>query len=877
MTTLAAGQIFGKYKIEKVIGHGQVSTVYEATHVELDKIVAVKIFSPQIAAGAYGKQILQTLFQNAQATLPLHHANIVSVFDSGLIGQVFYVVMQIISGKSVGALSREIGPIAPAHVLYLVKHVLSALQAAHERGVLHLDLKPNNIFITNDEEVKVSDFGLGLPIEDTEDLTGDRLLFGTPFYISPEQIQGNTTLDERTDLYALGATMFHLLAGVPPYQGNTVPEILQQHLSAPVPLVSSYTPQLPPALEQVLTKLLAKNPEARFPGAKELKLVVDNLLLSLDKSTKEDVKDEVIPPEIEDFLLNKIAKSPEDKMYIQDVLEAIANSQKQDVPEEVSELMDKIITQELSERFNCPQNIIDGLKKCHHILQDPRGWVQNQAQRLATPGPKTAQGRTDAQAARGRQEPTVRAKPGQPGQPAESKIIKSSQRVSEIPIAPTRPSHASSSLEEMFGKVPTKGHTGVEGGSSTVRQPSPKIKKPRVWLRRFVRLLLFLIFFGAIGTGGYIAYDIPEVKNEVDKYLLEYGILQPPPKVENPQVSPVQKRYDETLVKVNRMCQDKDFHESRRIVERTTLPPELQSKLFGVIVAAENKEISGFPPGIGWFDEKMPSGMSRNATRGEYVWKYDQSCLVFVPKGEFWRGSNQGASRERPMKKVALSSYYIDKYELTTGQYEKFMHATSSRAPEGWENIKANKNWPVVGISWDDAVAYGKWAHKRLPTEAEWEKAARGGLTIPNWENRIGKITFKENLYPQRKYPWIDQPSPLWAQLANSQKIVGQANDAYDSLSPVGSFPKGCSPYLCEDMAGNAMEWCFDQYAEDYYKSTASTVNPKGPKQDQNKDRVCRGGSWESPVESLTCYRRAAYHPKACYGSVGVRLVCDTK
>jgi formylglycine-generating enzyme required for sulfatase activity len=202
----------------------------------------------------------------------------------------------------------------------------------------------------------------------------------------------------------------------------------------------------------------------------------------------------------------------------------------------------------------------------------------------------------------------------------------------------------------------------------------------------------------------------------------------------------------------------------------------------------------------------------------------DGAPMVLVPAGEFTMGGNEAVT-EKPVHQVSLDAYYMDKYEVTVGQYAKFLEATSRKAPPEWKilNQPSHQQHPVVMMDWSDANRYCHWAEKRLPTEAEWEKAARGT--------------------DGRMYPWgNDLPTP---QRANYGK---KKWDKHAALVPVGTMEDGKSPYGIHDMAGNAWEWVSDWYDRVYYKNSPSQ-NPKGPEHGDFK--VLRGGSWHSKPESL--------------------------
>ena len=199
--------------------------------------------------------------------------------------------------------------------------------------------------------------------------------------------------------------------------------------------------------------------------------------------------------------------------------------------------------------------------------------------------------------------------------------------------------------------------------------------------------------------------------------------------------------------------------------------------------------------------------------------------MVLVPGGEFTMGSPAGDADEQPAHRVLVDSFFMDKYEVTVRQYGVFPQEAGGDRPSEWKtmNKTANQNRPVMGVDWADAARYCKWAGKRLPTEAEWEKAARGT--------------------DGRLYPWgNDPPTPLHANFGKTG-----SND-HGSLAPVGTLEHGKSPYGIYDMAGNVWEWVSDWYDDAYYKNSPPQ-NPAGPPMGGFK--VIRGGSWASGPRNL--------------------------
>ncbi len=224
----------------------------------------------------------------------------------------------------------------------------------------------------------------------------------------------------------------------------------------------------------------------------------------------------------------------------------------------------------------------------------------------------------------------------------------------------------------------------------------------------------------------------------------------------------------------------------------------------------------------------------------------DGAIAVVVPAGNFVMGDDV----ESPLREVYLDNFYIDKYEVTLSRYAKFLDATGgARPPEGWQqlNLESAGALPVVGVDWHDAEAYCRWAGKRLPTESEWEKAARGG--------------------DGRKYPWgSEDPTPALANFGKS------ADGPYSGgLVPVESRPAGKSPYGAHNMAGNASEWVSDWFAAGFVRGDVR--NPKGP--ENGTAKVIRGGGWYDPPERLNSSRRMHASTTTRADDVGFRCAKD--
>ena len=235
---------------------------------------------------------------------------------------------------------------------------------------------------------------------------------------------------------------------------------------------------------------------------------------------------------------------------------------------------------------------------------------------------------------------------------------------------------------------------------------------------------------------------------------------------------------------------------------------------------------------------------SRTAVIGK-----DGAPAVLIPAGSFVMGDNETS----PRREIFVDAFYMDKFEITVGRYAKFLEATGHvRPPEEWETVKIQSDGelPVVGVDWGDAASYCQWAGKRLPTDAEWEKAARGAN--------------------ERKYPWGNEtPTPERARYGRPYE-----NPVYkDGVARVGSYPKGMSPFGVFDLSGNVTEWVADWFSESFPINEAR--NPKGP--ESGTGRVLRGGGWYDPAERISAARRMYASSSNRADDIGFRCAADVK
>lgn len=271
-----ADDMIGQYRVMEFLGEGGMGTVYQVEHVALGRTYALKVLRARVVER--DDTAAERFLREARTAARVRHANIVDVVDFGHMpdGRPYFV-MEMLEGESL-ADRVERGALPPAEVVTIARQIAMALAAAHDRGVIHADVTPSNVLITSSDplHVKLVDFGLAqLAGEGATDEVPEFVL-GTPAYISPEQLRG-LPATERSDQYGLGAVLFELLTGKPPFQHKDLRTLCMMHIGAPVPPIESPHGPLPPKLADAINTCLQKTPHARFPGMRALLAALDEI------------------------------------------------------------------------------------------------------------------------------------------------------------------------------------------------------------------------------------------------------------------------------------------------------------------------------------------------------------------------------------------------------------------------------------------------------------------------------------------------------------------------------------------------------------------------------------------------------------------------
>jgi eukaryotic-like serine/threonine-protein kinase len=266
--TALEAALAGRYAIERELGRGGMATVFLANDLKHDRPVALKVLHPELAA-SLGPERFQ---REIRLAARLQHPHILTVLDSGEAGGRLWFTMPYVEGESLRERLRRERQLPVEDAIRIAREAAQALQYAHDRDIVHRDIKPENLLLTRDGNTLVADFGIARALGGAADekLTETGLAIGTPAYMSPEQAAGDRGLDARTDIYSLGAVLYELLAGEPPYTGATTQALLVKRLTEPAPSVRAVRPNVPEAVDHAIRKALAQVPADRFGSAAEL-------------------------------------------------------------------------------------------------------------------------------------------------------------------------------------------------------------------------------------------------------------------------------------------------------------------------------------------------------------------------------------------------------------------------------------------------------------------------------------------------------------------------------------------------------------------------------------------------------------------------------
>lgn len=260
------GKVIGNYQVQRELGRGGMGVVYKAHEQSLQRVVALKVLPPHLAADP---NFVKRFEREARAVASLTHPNIVTIFAVGSHDDYHFMAMEYVKGNTIDQIVREKGRYGVREAVEIVQQAADALAEAHRNDIIHRDIKPHNIMIDQAGRVKVMDFGLAKLMSGRTEITATGTYMGTPSYMSPEQCQGHE-LDPRTDIYSLGIMLYEMLAGTPPFKADTPLAVMRKILDDPMPSLTAAAPAAPYEVECILSKMTAKDANARYASADDL-------------------------------------------------------------------------------------------------------------------------------------------------------------------------------------------------------------------------------------------------------------------------------------------------------------------------------------------------------------------------------------------------------------------------------------------------------------------------------------------------------------------------------------------------------------------------------------------------------------------------------
>ncbi|MBI3831779.1 MAG: serine/threonine protein kinase [Planctomycetes bacterium] len=263
----------GPFEVEERLG-GVMGAVYRAYDTNMNRHVALKLLPRSLS---HDRQLVERFQREARAAGKLSHPNVVAFYAAGEVEKRYYISMEYVDGESLTERLERVGRIAERESLTIIRELAHALYHAHVNNLLHRDVKPDNVIIDRAGRVRLTDMGLAKVLTEDTRLTESGIAIGTPHYISPEQARGDRVIDRRADLYGLGATLFHLVCGRPPYDGNAA-EVMRKHVFVAPPDPKAISPEISDACRNLILKLMAKDPNQRLQSADALIATINSIL-----------------------------------------------------------------------------------------------------------------------------------------------------------------------------------------------------------------------------------------------------------------------------------------------------------------------------------------------------------------------------------------------------------------------------------------------------------------------------------------------------------------------------------------------------------------------------------------------------------------------
>jgi formylglycine-generating enzyme required for sulfatase activity len=813
----------GRYELLEILGKGGMGVVHKAHDNQLEIDVAIKLLPEFLANDKRGVEILKT---EARAAIKLSHPNIIRLFNFEDRPEGKFLIMEFIDGKTLDEVLDECPDkrMPEEDVIRYGIEACKGLGYAHSQGVIHRDIKPSNMMVDSRGCVKITDFGIARVIKESHTRQTGAVTSGTLLYMSPEQIRGRRC-DARSDIYSLGIALYELLTGNVPFRSG---DITHQHLNEVPPPMEDVSE----GLNAIVLKCLDKEPENRFQSTGELirALQAGRADVPPDAETKREQAAPItpsrrrrLPGAVAAVLIVLVVGLVIYTVYRRVVAWSAGPTvtTETDVHQDIAK-----IAEPEEEATNARMAALNA---------DAKAWFP-EIWEAAEEKFQAAQELGDA-----------------------GETTRAIQRYREVAVDYKSVAEAARKIA-MEKKSAENARNSMQTARREAEEVGAMTHAPDLWSegdlagRKADELFEGWEYVSAEELYSNAARAFQEAEkrgNEIVRNLSAEENERAEANRARSETEEAQRRADSE--KASQYAQI-PYRQGRQKLENAAEKYQRKEYTTAAALYREAGELFRASEREAAKRDELPAGLVR---RGDaFINEKDGAEMKLIPAGQFVMGSppGEGNSDEHPLHRIELDEFYIDKYEVTVEQYMKFVYETGHRAPPTWvSKYSPGSNHPIVGVSWEDAVAYAAWTGKRLPTEAEWEKAARDG--------------------DGRKYPW-GLGAPDGGGYKANYNPGDYAQDGYEFTAPVGSFESGRSPFGVHDLAGNVAEWCQDWYAAGYYENSPRK-NPTGP--DTGAERVVRGGSWRGFAGAVRASGRSFFAPRETQIDVGFRCVKDAR